>query len=232
MTKNHKRILAVIAIVFVAFTVITVALPFEKNGIFWLSYIFAIISIFAQIYVLKVAFDGADSTKSKFYGFPIAQVGVVYMCVQLVLSIIFMALSTKAPIWLAVVIYILLLALAGIGFISTDAVRDEIVRQDVKLETNVSCMTTLRSIVYPLADMCSDENAKKALQDLADEFRYSDPVSSESLKDIESELENQVGELQLAVTEGKAENILSLCKKIKITLTERNRLCKLGKRKS
>jgi hypothetical protein len=232
MTKNQKRILAVIAIVFIAFTVITFAVPFNKNGLFWLSYIFAIISILTQIYVLKVAFDGTDSTKSKFYGFPIAQVGVVYMCVQLVLSIIFMALSTIAPIWLAVVIYILLLALAGIGFISTDAVRDEIVRQDVKLEANVSCMTTLRSIVYPLTDMSSDNNAKKALQDLADEFRYSDPVSNESLKDIESELENQVGELQLAVTEENAENIIALCKKIKITLTERNRLCKLGKRKS
>jgi hypothetical protein len=80
--------------------------------------------------------------------------------------------------------------------------------------------------------MCSDENAKKVLQDVADEFRYSDPVSSESLKDIENELENQVGELQLAVTEENAENIITLCKKIKITLTERNRLCKLGKRKS
>jgi hypothetical protein len=142
-----------------------------------------------------------------------------------------MALSTMAPIWLAVALYILLLALASIGFISTEAVRDEITRQDAKIETNVSCVTTLRSIVYPLADICSDENAKRALQDLADEFRYSDPVSSELLKDIESELENQVGELQLLVTEGKTENIISLCKKIKIILTDRNRLCKLGKRK-
>jgi hypothetical protein len=66
MTKNQKRILAVIAIVFLAFAVITLALPFDKNKLFWLSYIFAVISIFAQVYVLKVAFDGADSTKSKF----------------------------------------------------------------------------------------------------------------------------------------------------------------------
>jgi hypothetical protein len=232
MTKNQKRVLVVIAIVFVAFTVITFTLPFEKNRLFWLSYVFAIISILVQIYVMKVAFARTHSTKSKFYGFPIAQLGVVYMCIQLVLSIIFMALSTMAPIWLAVVVYILLLALAGIGLISTEAVRDEVVRQDMMLETNVSCMTTLRSIIYPLADMCSDENAKKSLQNLADEFRYSDPVSSESLKDIESELENQVGELQLSVTEENEKNIIALCKKIKITLTERNRLCKLGKRKA
>jgi signal transduction histidine kinase len=231
MTKNQKRILAVIAIVFVAFTVIAFALPFNKNEIFWLSYIFAIISIFAQIYVLKVAFDGAYSAKSKVYGFPIAQIGVIYMCVQLVSSIIFMTQYSVAPIWLAVVIYVLLLALACIGFISTDLVRDEVVRQEVKLETNVSCMTTLRSIVYPLADMCSDMKAKKALHDLADEFRYSDPVSSEALKDIESELENQVGELQSAVTEGNVEYIILFSKKIKTTLTERNRLCKLGKGK-
>jgi hypothetical protein len=73
--------------------------------------------------------------------------------------------------------------------------------------------------------------AKKALHDLADEFRYSDPVSSEALKDIESELENQVGELQNVVIAEDIEKIITLANKINITLTERNRLCKLGKKK-
>ncbi|MBO5303117.1 MAG: hypothetical protein J6A92_03605 [Lachnospiraceae bacterium] len=231
MMKNQKRTLCVIAIIFVAFSVIAFALPFEMNGVFWLSYIFAVVSILAQIYVLKAAFAGTESAKSQFYGFPVAQIGVVYMCVQLILSILFMTLASMAPIWLAVILYVLLLAAASIGFISTDAVRDEIIRQDEKLENDVSCMTTLRSLVYPLAGQADGDEVKKILQDLADEFRYSDPVSGEALKDIESELEVLVGKLQNAVSEGTESEIIIMSKNIKNTLAERNRICKLSKKK-
>jgi hypothetical protein len=65
MTKNQKRVIAIIAIVFIAFTVIVFAVPFKNNILFWLSYVFAVISIFAQIYVLRVAFNGTDSINEK-----------------------------------------------------------------------------------------------------------------------------------------------------------------------
>ncbi|MDE7293558.1 MAG: YrzE family protein [Oscillospiraceae bacterium] len=231
MTKNQKRILAVLAIIFIAYSVVVFALPFQMNGMFWLSYIFAVISVAAQVYVLKTAFDGTESVKSKFYGFPIAQVGVVYMAAQLILSLIFMIFSAITPMWIAVIVFVLLLAAAAIGFISADVMRDEIERQDVKLAADVSCMTTLRSLVYSLPGQCEDTEAKKLLQDLADGFRYSDPVSSESLKDVETELERLVGELQTAVSEGDTKNIISAAKKTENVLDERNRLCKLNKGK-
>ena len=231
MTKNQKRTIGVVIIVLIAFSVVAFALPFEMNGIFLLSYIFAVISILLQLYVLRIAFDGTGTAKSKFYGFPIAQVGILYMITQVALSLTFMTLATLAPVWCAVVLYVLLLAAAAIGFISTDAMRDEIVRQDVKLGADVSCMTTLRSLVYPLPEMCSDEAVKKKLQNLADEFRYSDPVSADALRDIEKELEEMVAELQIAVSEDNTVEINSLTVKINATLTERNRLCKLNKKK-
>ena len=230
MTKNQKRTIVVLAIVLAAFSVIAFALPFKMNGVFWLSYLFGILAIAIQVYVLKVAFNGTDSVKSKFYGFPIAQIGIIYMAVQLVLSIIFMALAAIAPIWIAVILYVIALAVAAIGFIGADAMRDEIERQDIKLETDTSCMTTLRSLVYPLAGQCEDAEAKKALEELADEFRYSDPVSSEALKTIEMELEIRVADLQKAVADGDANVISTECKKVMKTLVERNRLCKLHKR--
>ncbi len=90
-------------------------------------------------------------------------------------------------------------------------------------------MTTLRSIVYPLADQCTDSNAKKTLQKLAEDFRYSDPVSSDALKSVENELQDLVSELQIAVSSGNLSQVTALCSKISTVLTERNRLCKLNK---
>ena len=231
MTKNQKRTLVVLAIVLIVFSILGFALPFKKNGLFWLSWLFGVLAIAVQVYVLKIAFNGADSVKSNFYGFPIAKIGIIYMVVQLVLSLIFMTLAAVAPIWIAVVLYVLALAAAAIGFIGADAMRDEIGRQDVKLETDTSCITTLRSLVYPLAVRCNDADAKAALIELADEFRYSDPVSNDALKTIETELETAVAKLQEAVSAGNAEQITGECRKVSELLTERNRLCKLNKKK-
>ena len=231
MTKNQKRTVIVLAIVLIVFSVLAFALPFKMNGLFWLSYLFGVLAIAVQVYVLKIAFNGTDSVKSKFYGFPIAQIGIIYMAAQLVLSLIFMALAAVAPIWIAIILYVLALAAAAIGFIGADAMRDEIERQDVKLETDTSCITTLRSLVYPLAGRCADTDAKAVLTELADEFRYSDPVSGDALKTVETELETAVAVLQEVVSAGTAEQITNECGKVSKLLAERNRLCKLNKRK-
>ncbi|MCM1335364.1 MAG: hypothetical protein NC084_10965 [Bacteroides sp.] len=177
---------------------------------------------------MKAAF-GKGTVRSRFYGFPIAGIGVAYLAAQLVLSLVFMLLAAIAPLWVEVILFVILLAAAGIGFISADTMRDEIEAQDRRLEENTSCITTLRSIVYPLARQCDGAEEKKRLEALSYEFRYSAPVSSPALEGIESELEREVAELQLAVSEVKTTEILPLCKKVGDTLVERNRLCKLSK---
>lgn len=231
MTKNQKRILAVIVIMLIVFSVIAFALPFKKNAVFLLSYLFGVLAIGIQLYVLKVAFAGADTVKSKFYGFPIARIGAIYMAVQILFSVTFMALAAIAPAWLVILSGVLGFAAAAIGFIGADAMRDEVERQDVKLKADTSCMMTLRSKVYSLVDRCEDAEAKKALASLADEFRYSDPVSEEALITIEYELEKAVSSLQGAVSSGDSNQIKVSCKNISTLLSERNRLCKLSKKR-
>lgn len=231
MAKNQKRTLIVTIIVFIAFSVVAITLPFKKNGVFWLSYVFSAFAILVQLYVLKMAFSETENVKSKFYGFPIAQIGIVYMGIQVVVSIIFMVLAFITPIWIPIIVDVLLLAAAAIGLISTDAMRDEIERQDVKLEIDTSCMTTLRSVVYALPGKVDDNALKSELQNLADEFKYSDPVSGNSLKDIETELEQTVRNLQSAVFNNQIDAVRDLVKKSRNILSERNRLCKLNKKK-
>ncbi len=225
MKKNQVRALIVILLILAVFSVIAFAAPFKMTAVFWLSYIFGVISVAVQIYVLKTAFGKSEKVRSRFYVFPVAQLGVVYMAVQLILSIVFMIFAAVVPMWVAVIFFAVLFAAAAVGFVSADAIRDEIERQDDGLETSTSCM------IYTLADKCDDGEAKKAIQNLSDEFKYSDPVSSEPLRDIESELEDGVAGLQSAVNENKVSEILPLCKNVNSLLAERNRLCRLNKKK-
>lgn len=183
----------------------------------------------AQLYMLKVSFGKEKSVKSKFYGFPIAQVGVIYLAVQIAASILFICLASIVPIQIPVILYVILLAAVMIGFIATDTVRDEIERQDMQLAKNVSCMQELRSKAASLPALCEDVETKKLLTDLSDKFKYSDPVSSPMVEEAEKEIVVIISELQSAVVENNTTCIKTLCQKASMSLDERNRICKLSK---
>ena len=71
--------------------------------------------------------------------------------------------------------------------------------------------------------------AKEPLRELAEAFRYSDPVSSEALKEIEDTIADDLARLQDAVALLKKEKTLELCRKTKRDLEERNQICKMTK---
>ena len=229
--KNRIRTWIVIGIVFVVYTVLAFALPFEMNAVFWLSYVFSVVAIGAQVYLMHSAFETGDSPKSKFYGFPIANIGLIYLAVQLGLGLVMMIADTflPVPVWLPLIAYVVILAVAAIGFVAADAMRESVERQDVKLEADVTAMRALQSKISGIVGLC-DEGLRKDVEKLAEEFRFSDPISSDATKELEHELDTILGELQSAVVDGDSESAKALYRKASVTLMERNRLCKLSKR--
>ena len=230
LSKNQKRIIIVTAIIFVGFSVTAFAVPFKKGGVFWLTYIFSVISLAVQPFVMNIAFKDGKDINSKLYGFPIARISVVYCIAQTILSLVFMALGAFVPVWVVLVFDVLLLGASAVGFIGADSMRDEIVRQDKKLVKDTKYMKNLESKVNVLVNQCGDEDVRKAVAKLAENIKYSDVVSNEALKDIEADLSSYIDELQGAVTDGEKDSALSLAVKAEGLLAERNRLCKLNKK--
>ena len=229
MEKNKIRAISIIAIAFVTFTVIAFLPPFVRNGVFVTSYIFGLIAIAVAPFVMYVAFKDADSIRSRFYGFPVARIGIVYAVVQILLSILFMGLSALIPLWLVLIVNMLLLSVSAVGFIGADITREQIENTDKKLAKDVHFIRELQSKTNFIATQCKDEEIKKTLQTFAENVRYSDPVSSEHLKEIENELSVCTDDLQQAVVDGESNIILQLCERAETLLSERNRLCKLHK---
>ena len=104
MKKNAIRWWIVLGVVLVVYHVLVFALPFPKTSVFVVSYLFSLAAILAQIYVIRTAFYQGEGVKSKFYGFPIAKLGVVYLVLQLILGFVFMALGLISPIGLLLVL--------------------------------------------------------------------------------------------------------------------------------
>ena len=76
---------------------------------------------------------------------------------------------------------------------------------------------------------CAAQSENADVKALADEFRYSDPVSNAAIADAEADLAAAVDELQSAYVDGDSEAVAKLCRKASALLAERNRLCKLNK---
>lgn len=231
MKKDIVRLRVLLAVALAVYHVVIFALPFQKNGVFFISWIFTLIAIGAQVYVVRTAFYSGESAKSKFYGFPIVRIGVAYLAIQLVLGMAFMVLGgiAEVPMQIPIVLYIVLFGASFVGFISADAMRDEIERQDVKLKKDVQNMRMLQSKASSMMQLAQDGGVCKALEKFAEDLRFSDPVSSEALEAIEADLMACTDEIQQAVTDDDREAVFVLLQKARSILAERNRLCKLGK---
>ena len=229
MNKNAIRWWVVLGVVLVVYNVLAFALPFPKTAVFAVSYLFTMIAILAQIYVIRTAFYRGEGVKSKFYGFPIAKLGVIYLAVQLIAGLVFMVLGLIVPVWLPLALYVVLLGIAAAGFVAADAARDEVVRQEVKLEKDVSRMREFQAKGRALVTLNQIPEAARPLEKLAENLRFSDPVSSEALTEIEDQLAECLAQLQEAVSAQKTEQILSVCREAERILAERNQLCKLSK---
>ena len=228
MTKNASRGIMMLLILLAVFSVIAFVIPFPKNTVFWIAYVCGVFAILFQLYIFRSSFGQSDA-RSRFYGFPIARLGIYYLVIQLIVSVIEIALSKLLPTWVVVIINVLILAVALIGCITTETMRDEIATQDTKLKKSVSNMRELQSLTAVLPNQASDPELKKTLQKLVDEFRYSDPLTSEKTDPLEEDMRCQVGNLQQALVDGDVEGAKTLCLKLFDSLRERNRLCSLNK---
>ena len=229
MKKDTIRAIIAAAIVLIVYLLAVLLIPFAKTPVYWVSFIFTLIAFIVVGASFYIAFLRNGDAKSRFYGFPIARLGVIYGGVQLVLSLVIMALSLWFPLWLAVVLFVIALGAAALGLISAEAVVDEIQTQDRQQKVETHVMRTLQSKVNMLVSQCTEPSAEKMVRRLAEELRYSDPVSNEALAYIEQDLRSEIDQLQSAVIDRHWPAVAELCRRASALLAERNRLCKLHK---
>lgn len=229
--KKQIQLLVVIAILLVVFNVVAFALPLTRSDVFWLAWGFGNFAILAQALIFRIAFKQGKTVTSYFYGFPIARVGIIYMIVQTILSLLMMIFATYIATWVAVILLILVLAAVAIGVIATDVTREEVVQQDAKTKAETTNIRTLQSLSSSLISQCHDAETVREIRKLSELFRYSDPVSNSSLTEVESGLFDVMNDLKRAVIVENYDLARELCTQAQELLTERNQLCKLNKGK-
>lgn len=229
MKKDSIRALAAAGILLAVYHLIVFLIPFDQETNFWIAYLFSLVGFGVVGYALYISMFKSASIKSRFYGFPILRIGLIYGAVQLVLGFVFMILGELLPYELVLIVEVVVLAAALLGLIATETMKDTIEQQDTKLKKQVTMMRALYSRVSQMTGFCQDPEAAAALKALTEEFRYADPVSNPSTARAEADLVSLTDTLQQAVTDNDADAVKELCRRATVVLAERNRLCKLNK---
>lgn len=222
MMKNSTRGYAIVGILFAVVSVVAFAVPVRKTAAFWLVYAFTAAAFAAQIVIWKKTLGREELMKSKFLGFPVLHISIVYLLVQLVTFAVFLFMPTL-PVWSAVVVCVVVAGFFAVCMIAAETGRAEIERVEDKTRKKVFYIRSLQVEVEVMAERENDRMVKAELVRLAEKIRFSDPMSDESLAGLEEQIAARISELETA--EDKA----ALIQEIDLLLGERNRKCKMRK---
>lgn len=220
--KRFVKGCLVLGVLFLTVCVIAFAIPVPKTGTFWLSFAFMAAAFAVQPFIWKIALGRDESLKSKFLGFPVLHIGLVYLALEIVSLLVFLFAPTL-PTWSAVVACGLITGVSALCMVAADTGRTEIERLDARATEKVSYIRELQAELELLAESEKDGEIKSALAELAEKVRFSDPMSHESLAGLESEISSRVARLK---TDG---NKAELIDEITSLLNERNKKCKMSK---
>ena len=221
MKKNSTKGYVILGILFALISIIAFAVPTVKTATFWIAYVFTAAAFAAQIIIWRTAL-GKETLKSKFLGFPVVHIGIVYTVIHVIAFAVFMFVPTL-PTWSAIVVCSVIAGISAVCMISTDVGRNEIDRVEVKVQQKVFYIRELQADVELLADAETDADAKAVLTQLAEKIRFSDPMSHEQLVDLENKISAKVLELKTAP------NKVEIITELNSLLDERNKKCKIAK---
>ena len=107
--------------------------------------------------------------------------------------------------------------------------QETIVDVQDKVKVATSFIKLLQVDVEMIAEKTTDPNVKEAFLKLAEQVRYSDPMSNENLSELERQIKLQVSNADSCITLNDIDGALQCGNRASLLLIERNKKCKVLK---
>ena len=231
--KSKVKFLIVLGIAFTVFTLLYFVIPYthKNNSVYVLGYVFSSIAFLAQIYAFYKGFDKDETLKSKFYGFPILKVGIIYLLVQVSVTFVFCLLNAfmNVPTWIPIIIYAVIVGIFVIGFISAETYKEEIEKAEVEEKNSTLFMDDLRTNAKSFYNRIEQSPLKNKMKELYDIIQYSDPVSSVELVEAEDEISRKFNALKMNYLEKNYAEVEVGIEELITLMEERNYRCRILK---
>ena len=198
----------------------------DMKLVFWFSYGFLMLAfVFQIIAILAGKFE--RGIQSCFFGFPLVSISIFYFGITAVLSLAFMTLVSFAvavPFMLMLVLECLVFGFYLIVFILSIAHKNIVVEIDKDIKKKVFAIRSLTTDVETLAEAVSDNGElKKKLSRLAEDIRYSDPMTNEFVAELDMQLKDVVAELEILVMDKAYDAADSKITQARLLVSKRNK---------
>ena len=214
-------------IIFAVFNLLVFLVFQKRTPVFWISYGFMCLAFIVQITSMFLALRTLE-VESVFMGIPLASLSFYYFFAAVFAGAVFMVFQI-APIKLVVIIQVLILAayvvVALLALMSREVVQDT----NDTLKEKVAAIKTLNVDVDVLILQVSDPALKKALRKVSETVKYSDPISTEAVADIEAQIMQSMNALRVCIENDNNEEAIATCKDVEVLFLQRNSLLKATK---
>ncbi len=229
--KNVKSFLTITLLIALLYIALFFVIPIDKhNASNWAAFVFTVIA-FVGMGCMGFMLVNNDSLRKGFYHAPILRVGVSYVAVQLVFSVVVFVINAVAnvPSWIAVAVSLVVMVFAVVGMISNKRYAETAENLDVKTEVKTAPVRMFRLDVNSLIVNAKDKNVKNMLEKFAEEVKYSDPVSSDCVTEIENNMSDMIGKLADCVKTDDTQKALDMIENLNGMLQQRNAARKANK---
>ena len=228
---NNKTLASFLpVIIFVVYSVITFIIWGDnKEAGFWIGWWFALIATAITTSMPYLMVKSGKEVKSILDGFSVHFVTLCYFGAALVLGLLCMILNDNA-VTLQVILQIVLLAAYGFFIIASFMGKNIISGIEQEQKEKVYFIKSIATDINIVAGKITDPELKAKAEKLAENVRFSDPMSNDALAGLEASISTKVEELKDAVADGKpAEEIKAIIERLEEKFLERNEKCKLLK---
>ena len=237
MNKGFKVYFIIWLVVFAAFNAVAFifaanaqTLPkfvFSVNN-FWVAYGF-IVAAFLLLLVCGYIACKADNLKKVVYNVPL--ISISYSClVAILIAGVVLVFRVGIPSWIGGIFCLIILILNIVSVVLAKSSADMFNKMDDKLAAEVIFTKSLLSDANVLLQTCSDDKLKKLCNKVLEKIKYSDPVSSPDLREIEEQMVSKFNDFGEAVNNKNYKIAESTCNDFINLCTVRSERCKLLKK--
>ena len=231
MKKNFKYFSITWLVCFVLFNAITFLIPNEIFGVtrfdksvFWIAYALITLSFVFQI-VVAYKFVNDESKDKMFLNIPLLRTGYMAIIVSVFVGIVFMVFPV-IPAWIGAIVSLLIAGYFVIACVKASTVANIVNDVGAKVKTKTAFMRMAIVEAENILARTTTTEMKEEVKKVYEALKYSDPMSTPVLDEIEQEIDNGLKELKNAVTCNDNAKVLSVTASILLNVKERNTKCK------
>ena len=234
MKSAIKTYSIVIAVLFVIFNLIAFLAPGwigadKYTAQFWIGYISITVAFVINYVITLIALKNSENKQKLFYNIPIVYICYCSLIVCIIVGALCM-LNSNMPSWLAIVVSVIAIGINVISVLKAKIAIDVIETIDTQVKEKTSFIRDLTAQAKALTLSAKSPEAKDACNKVYEALRYSDPVSSYAVSDLEKEIMQTFTEFSDAVKANDFSVVDSCSNDLVALISQRNVTCKVEKR--